>query len=42
MYTDGFMEQVGGTEGVPMNYAQFENQLVNVTKVQNPKEKNKL
>jgi serine phosphatase RsbU (regulator of sigma subunit) len=41
MYTDGFMEQVGGSEGIPMNYTQFENQLINVSKKQNPYEKNK-
>ncbi|OFY86029.1 MAG: hypothetical protein A3F72_21535 [Bacteroidetes bacterium RIFCSPLOWO2_12_FULL_35_15] len=40
MYTDGFMEQVGGEEGVPMNYTQFENRLIAATKHQNPKEKN--
>jgi len=42
MYTDGFMEQVGGKEGVPMNYTQFENQLINVSKKQSGDEKNKL
>ncbi len=41
MYTDGFMEQVGGGEGVPMNYLQFENQLIRVSKKQGPEEKNK-
>jgi tetratricopeptide (TPR) repeat protein len=40
MYTDGFMEQVGGKEGIPMNYTQFENQLINVSKKQNRSEKN--
>lgn len=42
MYTDGFMEQVGGAEGIPMNYSQFENQLINVSKKESPEEKNKL
>ncbi|MES2141035.1 MAG: tetratricopeptide repeat protein [Bacteroidota bacterium] len=42
MYTDGFMEQVGGSEGIPMNYSQFENQLLNVSKIESPEEKNKL
>lgn len=41
MYTDGFMEQVGGREGVPMNYLQFENELIGVSKKQSPEEKNK-
>ncbi len=39
MYTDGFMEQVGGTEGIPMNYMQFENRLINVSKQRNPLDK---
>ncbi|MES2284165.1 MAG: tetratricopeptide repeat protein [Bacteroidota bacterium] len=42
MYTDGFMEQVGGEAGIPMNYTQFENQLINVSKKKNSEEKNKL
>ncbi len=40
MYTDGFMEQVGGEDGVPMNYTQFENQLIGLSKIQSPGEKN--
>ena len=40
MYTDGFMEQVGGEQAIPMNYTQFENQLINVSKKQGPEEKN--
>ncbi len=31
MYTDGFMEQVGGAESIPMNYAQFENELIKLS-----------
>jgi len=40
MYTDGFMEQAGGVEKLPMNYAQFENQLINLSKRQTETEKN--
>ncbi len=42
MYTDGFIEQVGGTEGIPMNYEQFEKQLMCLSKQQYPAEKIKL
>ncbi len=42
MYTDGFIEQVGGAEGIPMNYTEFEDHLVNISKEQNPEEKSKL
>ena len=42
MYTDGFMEQVGGSEGIPMNYKQFENQLITLSKKNTQEEKNKL
>ena len=42
MYTDGFMEQVGGEESIPMNYTQFEKQLIAVSKKQSPEEKNNL
>jgi serine phosphatase RsbU (regulator of sigma subunit) len=42
MYTDGFMEQVGGTESLPMNYTQFENCLIKISRKQNTKEKNNL
>ena len=28
MYTDGFIEQIGGTENLPMNYTLFENTLI--------------
>jgi hypothetical protein len=34
------MEQVGGSEEIPMNYTQFQNQLINVSKKQNSAEKN--
>lgn len=40
MYTDGFVEQIGGNENQPMNYKQFEEKLVNVTKLNNDKDKN--
>lgn len=42
MYTDGFMEQMGGEEGIPMNYNQFEGKLIDVSKKQNSDEKIKL
>ncbi len=42
MYTDGFMEQVGGAEGVPMNYTQFEDILTAVSNQQSQEEKNML
>ena len=41
MYTDGFMEQIGGKDGVPMNYVQFENILTSLSKKEYPEEKNK-
>jgi tetratricopeptide (TPR) repeat protein/serine phosphatase RsbU (regulator of sigma subunit) len=28
MYTDGFIEQIGGPDNAPMNYVQFEKQLI--------------
>jgi serine phosphatase RsbU (regulator of sigma subunit) len=31
MYTDGFIEQLGGTESIPMNYEQFERCLVGLS-----------
>jgi serine phosphatase RsbU (regulator of sigma subunit) len=31
MYTDGFIEQVGGLENEPMSFTQFENQLINIS-----------
>ncbi len=42
MYTDGFMEQIGGKEGLPMTYHQFEELLVQVSSLENTEEKNKL
>ena len=39
MYTDGFIEQVGGVENIPMNYSQFEQQLIMLTKTQEVEEK---
>ena len=39
MYTDGFIEQVGGPENMPMNYGQFETQLINLSKKQTAVEK---
>jgi serine phosphatase RsbU (regulator of sigma subunit) len=39
MYTDGFVEQIGGNENQPINYEQFERNLINVTKLNNEKEK---
>lgn len=39
MYTDGYMEQSGGTEGIPMSYTQFENILVKLSKKQKTEEK---
>jgi tetratricopeptide (TPR) repeat protein len=39
MYTDGFIEQIGGEENLPMNYEQFEKQLVTVSKEQTAEEK---
>jgi tetratricopeptide (TPR) repeat protein len=39
MYTDGFIEQMGGKENIPMNYEQFEKQLVTVSKEQTTEEK---
>ncbi|MES2591139.1 MAG: tetratricopeptide repeat protein [Bacteroidota bacterium] len=41
MYTDGFMEQAGGQGNIPMNYAQFEEHLKEVSKEINPEAKNK-
>jgi tetratricopeptide (TPR) repeat protein len=41
MYTDGFMEQRGGTEGLPMNFTHYENQLIILSTKQTPEEKNK-
>jgi tetratricopeptide (TPR) repeat protein len=31
MYTDGFIEQIGGAENIPMNYEQFEKQLIHLS-----------
>ncbi|MES2592659.1 MAG: tetratricopeptide repeat protein [Bacteroidota bacterium] len=39
MYTDGFMEQIGGTEGIPMNYNQFEKHLISLSKKHTSEEK---
>jgi tetratricopeptide (TPR) repeat protein/serine phosphatase RsbU (regulator of sigma subunit) len=34
MYTDGFIEQIGADENIPMNYEQFERQLIGLSKQQ--------
>jgi len=39
MYTDGFMEQVGGNENLPMNYTQFETVLIDAAKIKSIDEK---
>jgi tetratricopeptide (TPR) repeat protein len=39
MYTDGFIEQIGGIENQPMNYEQFEKQLINTTRLNTDEEK---
>jgi serine phosphatase RsbU (regulator of sigma subunit) len=39
MYTDGFIEQIGGIENQPMNYEQFEKQLINTTQLTTDDEK---
>jgi tetratricopeptide (TPR) repeat protein len=39
MYTDGFIEQIGGKENQPMNYEQFEKHLVNTTRLNTDEEK---
>lgn len=40
MYTDGFIEQIGGKEQLPMNYRQFEHLLVSISKLESEEEKN--
>ena len=35
MYTDGFMEQIGGTDEMPMNYKQFEKVLIETASINN-------
>jgi serine phosphatase RsbU (regulator of sigma subunit) len=42
MYTDGFTEQIGGTEGIPMTQSQFESHLINLSKHNEPNEQHKL
>jgi tetratricopeptide (TPR) repeat protein len=42
MYTDGFIEQIGGTENQPMNYEQFEKHLINTTSLNSDEEKTSL
>lgn len=42
MYTDGFTEQIGGTEGIPMNQSQFEAHLINLSKHNELNEQHKL
>lgn len=39
MYTDGFMEQVGGEDTLPMNYSEFETHLIKATQQTGPEEK---
>ncbi|MES2592224.1 MAG: SpoIIE family protein phosphatase, partial [Bacteroidota bacterium] len=39
MYTDGFMEQRGGEEGIPMNFTQYENHLICLSSKESPEEK---
>ncbi|MGB3948106.1 MAG: SpoIIE family protein phosphatase, partial [Bacteroidia bacterium] len=39
MYTDGFIEQIGGSENQPMNYEQFEKHLMNTTQLNTDEEK---
>jgi tetratricopeptide (TPR) repeat protein len=39
MYTDGFIEQIGGKENEPMNYEQFEKHLINTTRLNTDEEK---
>ncbi|MGB3948069.1 MAG: SpoIIE family protein phosphatase, partial [Bacteroidia bacterium] len=39
MYTDGFIEQIGGSENQPMNYEQFEKNLMNTTQLNTDEEK---
>jgi tetratricopeptide (TPR) repeat protein len=39
MYTDGFIEQIGGKENQPMNYEQFEKHLINTTRLNTDEEK---
>ncbi|MGB3947652.1 MAG: SpoIIE family protein phosphatase, partial [Bacteroidia bacterium] len=39
MYTDGFIEQIGGSENQPMNYEQFEKHLINTTQLNTDEEK---
>ncbi len=39
MYTDGFIEQLGGAEGRPMNHQQFEHTLSLISTNENPEEK---
>jgi serine phosphatase RsbU (regulator of sigma subunit) len=35
MYTDGFIEQIGGNSNLPMNYKEFENVLIELSKEEN-------
>lgn len=39
MYTDGFMEQVGGEAGLPMTYKQFEEHLIRISGKQTTQQK---
>ena len=40
MYTDGYIEQIGGKDDIPMNSKQFENILISLSRKQNFDEKN--
>lgn len=42
MYTDGFTEQLGAIEGLPMTQTQFEAHLINLSKHNEPNEQHKL
>lgn len=39
MYTDGFIEQIGGENNLPMNYQQYENMLVSLTGIESERNK---
>lgn len=40
MHTDGFIEQIGGANNVPMNYNQYEKLLISLTNIDKSEEKN--
>jgi len=42
MYTDGFIEQIGGTENQPMNYEQFEKKIIDTVLLNSDEEKTSL